>query len=91
MKLRNITLSFVLALFLALGSAFASGKVNINTASQQELEMLSGVGPATAVAIIEYRESSGSFSTVDELKKVKGIGDKKLETLAEHITLSDAN
>lgn len=62
-------------------------KVNINTASLQELESLPGVGPATAQRIVDYREKSGRFKSVDELKMVNGIGEKKFEDLKEKISL----
>lgn len=65
------------------GSAPATGvqKVNINTASEAELDTLPGVGPATARAIIEHRNKHGGFKSVDELLLVKGIGEKKLANL----------
>ena len=61
--------------------------VNINRASLEELQRLPGIGPATARAILEYRAASGSFSTITDLVKVKGIGPKKLEAIRDHITL----
>lgn len=63
------------------------GKVNLNSASATELESLNGVGPATASAIIEYRESSGPFSTVEQLAEVNGIGPAKLESLSEQVVV----
>ncbi len=86
MKLMKSFTSFFAALVLSTGLVFAAGQVNINTASQHELEMLKGVGPSTAAAIIHYREQHGSFTTVSELVNVKGIGDKKLQQLAEQVT-----
>lgn len=77
------------ALFLSLGSAFAADKINLNDATAEQLQMLDGVGPATASAIIEYREAKGGFDSVDELKSVKGIGDKKLQSLSEDVTVSE--
>ncbi len=61
--------------------------VNVNRASLEELQRLPGIGPATARAILEYRSVSGSFSTITDLVKVKGIGPKKLEAIRDHITL----
>jgi len=56
-------------------SAFAAGKVNINTADAAALsEGLNGVGPAKAAAIVEYRKANGPFKSVDQLASVKGIG-----------------
>lgn len=57
------------------------GKVNINTASLEELERLPGVGPSTAQSILDYRAQSGRFKAVEELEEIKGIGPKKLEKL----------
>ncbi len=56
-----------------------SGKININTASQKDLEKLKKVGPKTANAVIEYRKAHGPFKKVEDIKKVKGIGDKIFE------------
>jgi competence protein ComEA len=61
--------------------------VNINTASADELDTLPGVGPATAEAIIAYREQSGPFTSVDQLLDVRGIGDAKLAQLRDLVTL----
>lgn len=63
----------------------ASGKVNINQASAIELQTLDGVGPATAEKILNYREKTGRFAKIDDLKNVKGIGEKTFEKLKEHI------
>ncbi|WP_428033121.1 ComEA family DNA-binding protein [Amphritea sp.] len=64
----------LLCLSLPLG-VYAEPMVNINTATVDQLvEVLQGVGPAKAKAIIEYRETNGPFKTVDELANVKGIG-----------------
>lgn len=62
-------------------------KVNLNSAGPAELEGLNGVGPATASAIIEYRESSGPFSSVEQLGEVKGIGPAKLESLRDQVVV----
>jgi len=70
-------------------AVFASGKLNINTASAAELVVLKGVGEKTAANIISYREQHGNFKTTAELVKVKGIGEKTYSKLAEQITVED--
>ena len=63
----------------------ASGKVNINTASATQLDTLPGVGASTAEKIVADREANGPFKTVEDLKRVSGIGDKKFAALADAI------
>jgi len=62
--------------------------VNINTATQSELEAVKGVGPAKAKAIIQYRETNGNFKHVEELDKVKGFGKASVEKLRESLSVS---
>lgn len=64
-----------------------SGKVNINTATVQELDRLNGIGPTIAQRIIEYRQSHGPFQRLEDLKKVSGIGEKKYADLKDSICL----
>ena len=60
-------------------------KVNINTAYQTELETLSGIGPSTALKIINYRNENGHFEKIEDIKNVPGIGDAKYESLKDGI------
>jgi competence protein ComEA len=63
-------------------SASSNGsRININTATFQELQTVRGIGPTMAQRIIEYRQTSGRFATVDDLTNVKGIGEKTLEKI----------
>lgn len=62
-----------------------NGKININTATEAELVQLPGIGPVTAQKIIDYRESNGKFSNVEDIKNVSGIGDKKFEQIKDKI------
>ena len=65
----------------------SEGAININTASQTQLERLPRVGPSTAKKIIEYRREHGGFRTVDELLEIRGIGPKTMEQLRPFVTL----
>lgn len=64
----------------------ATGKLNVNTATAEELDTLPGVGPSTAGAIIAYREQHGPFQSVDDLLNVRGIGPAKLDAIRDLIT-----
>lgn len=59
--------------------------VNINTATQTELESLPGIGPSLALKIINYRKENGKFSSIEDIKNVSGIGESKFETLKKYI------
>lgn len=59
--------------------------VNINKATQSELETLSGIGPSTALKIINYREENGEFKKIEDIKNVPGIGEAKFETIKAQI------
>ena len=62
-------------------------KININTASVEELQTLKGIGPATAKSIILYREEYGAFSAIEEIMNVKRIGEKTFAKIKERITV----
>jgi competence protein ComEA len=61
--------------------------LNINTASAADLAGLKGIGDAKAKAIVQYREKNGPFKSVEDLRQVKGIGEKLLENLRAHVTV----
>ena len=65
--------------------AFAA--VNINTATESDLEAVKGVGPAKAKAIISYREAHGNFKSLDELDNVKGFGKASVEKLKGELSV----
>lgn len=67
------------------GSYSSGGKININTADSQQLQQLTGVGPATAEKIIAYRNENGRFKSIEDIKNVSGIGDKTFEKFKNSI------
>lgn len=98
-KLHRLTagaLAVVLAVLMTTGVAVAAGKpapagkVNLNAASAQQLEELPGVGPKLAARIVEYRQKSGAFKSIQDLMNVKGIGEKNFEKLQGFLSLGDA-
>lgn len=64
-------------------------KIDINTASSTELDKLPGIGAVRAADIITYREANGGFKTIEEIKNIKGIGDKSFESLKDLITVGE--
>ncbi|MEC5387970.1 helix-hairpin-helix domain-containing protein [Uliginosibacterium sp. H3] len=78
----------VVALVASIGMAIAA--VNINTATEAELDSLPGVGPTKAKAIVDYRKANGNFKSIDDIKNVKGIGDKTFDDLKGQIAVSGA-
>jgi comEA protein len=91
---RGLAAAAVLAL-LCVGPAWAQstratlvGTVNINTATPDQLELLPGVGPERARAIVEWRGEHGAFKSVDDLLQVSGIGQKALDRMRPHVTVS---
>jgi competence protein ComEA len=69
------------------GSTAAGPLVDLNTATEEQLETLPGVGPVTAQKILAWRQAHGAFTNVDELLEVDGIGDKTLADLTPYVTL----
>ncbi len=64
-----------------------SALINLNTATEAELQTLSGIGPKKAADIIAFRETNGGFKSIEQLKEVSGIGDKTYEQLAPFVTV----
>src|SRR5260221_7271201 len=82
---------FLLALLLLVMSCMAIAAVNVNAAPKEELDGLPGIGPVKAQAIVDYRKANGPFKSIDELKKVNGIGDATLKKMKESgVTLTGA-
>jgi len=89
-------LALTMAALLVSGPAMAAGKpaptakVNINTASVEQLTTLPGVGPKLAARIVEYRQKSGTFRSTQELINVKGVGEKNYAKIEAWLTVGEA-
>lgn len=68
-------------------ASFSAGRVNVNTASAEELDTLPGIGPVLAEAIIEYRTEVGTFGSVDELARVPGISARMVDDMRDLVTI----
>ncbi|SAY51553.1 ComEA family DNA-binding protein [Neisseria weaveri] len=79
---------YLLGLAGVLLSALSLAAVNINTATAEELKALPGIGPAKAEAIVAYRSANGPFKAVEDLKKVKGIGEGVYGRLKDEATVA---
>lgn len=89
-------LAFAMVAMLSAGSAIAGGKptptakVDINTASVEQLSTLPGVGPKLAARIVEYRQKSGPFRKAEELMNVKGVGEKNYSRIEAWLSVGEA-
>ncbi len=77
--------------FFITHKVFATDKININTASLEELDSLPGIGPSKAQAIIDYREQNGNFESIEDIMEVKGIGQSTFNKIKDLIIVSDDN
>lgn len=75
-------------LLFSLWAATVSAAVNLNTATREELQSLKGIGPARAQAIVDYRTQHGPFLRVEDLARVRGIGEKTVRRLEKSLTLT---
>ena len=85
--MKRIMMSIML-FFATISLAFAA--VNLNTATVDELDAVKGIGPSKAKAIVDYRSKNGPFKSVDDLKGVKGFGDKSVDKIRGELTVGDA-
>jgi competence protein ComEA len=89
-------LALAMAALLVSGTAVAAGKpaptakVNLNTASVEQLTTLPGVGPKLAARIVEYRQKAGTFRSTQELMNVQGIGEKNFAKIEAWLSVGEA-
>lgn len=88
----RLFLSIILGLCVFITPCFAKKKppvkpVNLNTASSEELQLVPGIGPATAEKILQMRKSYGAFKSVDDLLAIRGLGAKRLEKMRKYLTV----
>lgn len=89
MTFRNVIAGLLVAMLMVAGAAWAGGKIDVNTATAEQLQSVNGIGVKTAAAIIAYREAHGAFKNVEDMVKVKGIGKKKLAKIEDEIEAGD--
>ncbi len=96
--MKSTRVKIVCVLAICLGLAFGSvsvlaqksgaaptEKINLNSASSEQLQSLPGIGPATAKSILEYRAKVGKFNKIEDLINVKGIGEKKFQKIKDRL------
>ena len=86
---RNAVLEAVTSAHAATGEGAKKGeeKINLNTATVEELKHLNGVGDAIAASIIQYRTEHGAFQKIEDITKVSGIGEKLFARMKDRITV----
>jgi comEA protein len=94
-RITGLAMALALASFMFVPSVLAAkappgGKVNLNSANVEQLTALPGVGEKLAERIVEYRQKSGGFKSVQELLNVKGIGERNFVKLQPHIQVGGA-
>jgi comEA protein len=82
----GVALSSVSVLAQKSGPA-AAEKINLNTASAEQLQSLPGIGPATAKSIVDYRAKVGKINRIEEIINIKGIGEKKFEKIKDRLVV----
>lgn len=88
--MKRILCHLAAAIVLSLGGmSLALAAVNINTATVAELDAVKGIGPSKAQAIVDYRSKNGAFKSLDDLKNVKGFGEKSIGKLKGELVIGD--
>jgi len=98
MNSKSMNLAWALVLFLGLALAPVTAlaqkakppstdKVNLNTATEEQLQTLPGVGPSMAKRIVEHRSKVGKFAKIEEILNVKGIGEKKFQRMRDRLVV----
>jgi len=89
--IRKVSVILIFVALVSFVGGFAdaenNAKVNINTATIEKLMSLQGIGEKKAESIVEYREKFGSFTTIEDLKGVKGVGDKIFSKIKDQIAV----
>jgi competence protein ComEA len=86
-KKRLLAMIIVVAVLSTFCAAIAAEKININKASIEELATLKKIGPKIAERIVQYREENGDFKSIEDIKNVKGIGEKTFEMIQDSISV----
>ena len=93
-KINKIIAPFLLMVPLLMINQFSfaenPAKVNINSATMEELITLPGIGESTAKSIVDFRETNGGFSSAEDIMKVSGVGEKKYEKIKDLITVGSS-
>ncbi|MCG2709410.1 MAG: helix-hairpin-helix domain-containing protein [Thermodesulfovibrionales bacterium] len=84
-----LVLSLAALLLIVPFIVYGGEKIDINNATVEELMKLPGIGTITAERIVKYREANGGFKSIEELKKVKGIGNAKLDKIKDMVTAGE--
>jgi competence protein ComEA len=95
-RMVGAALALVFAVLVGSGPVLAAtakqpaGKVNLNTATAEQLASVPGLGPKLAARIVEQRQKSGGFKSVEDILGVKGIGEKNFAKIQAHVTVGEA-
>lgn len=82
-----LVIGFVCQTRICFSATEIDGKVNINTATEDQIALLPGIGPKLATEVVNYRTSNGNFKTIEDIKKVNGVGDKKFEKIKNFVVV----